>query len=139
MPASDEDGLAVLLRRFRNLRSLELDWSRLQEPPRSLSAAALQALASLRRLENLTLCGCRPTAELFPTVAALPSMHSLVFEPGIIFGGFPGSSSAGRTTVVPRRFDVSLSPLARCAALASLELHKVATAVRLGMDGCLRR
>ncbi len=132
VPDSNEDGLVVLLRRFRNLRTLELDWSRLQEPPRSLSAAALQALASLRRLETLTLCGCYPTAELFPAVAALPSLHSLVFEPYV--GWSRGISFESRRAFAARP-DVSVAPLARCTALASLELRNVDTAVRPGMDG----
>ncbi|KAL4445377.1 hypothetical protein ABPG77_011202 [Micractinium sp. CCAP 211/92] len=125
VPDSNEDGLVVLLRRFRNLRTLELDWARWQAPPRSLSAAALQALASLRRLETLTLCGCYPTAELFPAVAALPSLHSLVFEPYV--GWSRGISFESRRAFAARP-DVSVAPLARCTALASLELRNVDTA-----------
>ncbi|KAL4428019.1 hypothetical protein ABPG75_002108 [Micractinium tetrahymenae] len=128
--AADAHALQTLLRRFRALRALTLDWCTAegwgedeQAPPPTLGTAALQALASLRRLETLSLRGCRPTAALFYAVAALPSLHSLSFEPGtsdacLTSSGSTSSGLAGDPGASP-------APLAGCSALTSLELQSL--------------
>lgn len=103
--------LPLLLRRFRHLRHLTLDFAELAEEGEAptLGAPALLALSSLRRLECLHLAGCRPSQALFRAVAALPSLRSLAFTPG-----------DGGDALVPR--DASPAPLAGATALTSLAL-----------------
>ncbi|PSC75547.1 receptor-type [Micractinium conductrix] len=125
--------LPLLLRRFRHLRHLTLDFAELAEEGEAptLGAPALLALSSLRRLECLHLAGCRPSQALFRAVAALPSLRSLAFTPG-----------DGGDALVPR--DASPAPLAGATALTSLALasfplgHDISADVVQILRSCFR-
>lgn len=128
-PAAAPDALSILLRRFRNLRALALDWFA-GAAASSLSTAALQALASLCRLEALSLRGFRPSVALFRAVAALPRLRTFSFEPG--GDGVVRSISSRDSSGLAGDPGASPAPLAGCAALTSLELRSLNAAVRLG-------